>query len=180
MKSSPTSAFHRKPSIGVTRARHDDSTSNLMRHTRECDHINSSGSGSITAFAQGSTYTPQKHRMKIALWVARRNRPFAIVEDSELLDIFYDLNSKVVTPSRYTVSRDVKEIFQMSRIKVAEILKVRIQFYCFFVSSRSHFALGISWKASSLCRWLDLAKRYFIYWHHSALGVRGSDLISDP
>jgi hypothetical protein len=64
--------------------------------------------------------------MKIALWVARRNRPFAIVEDSELLDIFYDLNSKVVTPSRYTVSRDVTEIFQMSRIKVAEILKVWI------------------------------------------------------
>jgi hypothetical protein len=32
----------------------------------------------------------------------------------------------VVTPSRYTVSRDVKEIFQMSRIKVANILKVWI------------------------------------------------------
>jgi hypothetical protein len=95
-----------------------------MRHARECDNIASAGSGAITAFAQGSTYTPHKHRMKIALWVAHRNRPFSIVEDSELLDIFYDLNSKVVTPSLYTVSRDVKEIFQMSRVKVVEILKV--------------------------------------------------------
>jgi hypothetical protein len=57
----------------------------------------------------------------------RRNRPFAIVEDPELLDIFTDLNNKVVTPSRYTVSRDVKEIFQISRVKVAEILKVNIR-----------------------------------------------------
>jgi Na+-transporting NADH:ubiquinone oxidoreductase subunit NqrA len=62
--------------------------------------------------------------MKIALWVARRHRPFSIVEDPELLDIFTDLNNKVVTPSRYTVSRDVKEIFQLSRKQVSELLKV--------------------------------------------------------
>jgi hypothetical protein len=62
--------------------------------------------------------------MKIALWVARRHRPFAIVEDKELVDIFTDLNNKVEVPSRFTVSRDVKEIFLMSRLKVSEILKV--------------------------------------------------------
>jgi hypothetical protein len=115
---------HRSPSVVVTRARHDDSTSNLMRHVRWCDHTAEPGSGSITVFAQGSTYTPHKHRMKIALWVARRHRPFSIVEDPELLDIFTDLNNKAVTPSRYTVSRDVKEIFQLSRKKVSELLKV--------------------------------------------------------
>lgn len=125
----PTTLIHaysnyRSPSVAVTRARHDDSTSNLMRHVRWCDHTAEPGSGSITAFAQGSTYTRHKHRMKIALWVARRHRPFSIVEDPELLDIFTDLNNKVVTPSRYTVSRDVKEIFQLSRKKVSELLKV--------------------------------------------------------
>ena len=66
--------------------------------------------------------------MKLALWVVRCNRPFAIVEDTELVDIFRDLNNKVVTPSRYTVSHDVKEIFQMSRLRVAEILKAKIHF----------------------------------------------------
>ena len=98
----------------MSRARHDDSTSNLVRHVRDCDKTAPPGSGSITAFAQGSTYTPHKLQMKIALWVARRHRPFSIIEDPELIDILRDLNSKVVTPSRYTVSRDVKEIFQMS------------------------------------------------------------------
>jgi alpha-amylase/alpha-mannosidase (GH57 family) len=62
--------------------------------------------------------------MKIAIWVARRHRPFTIVEDDELIDIFMDLNNKVEVPSRSTVSRDVKEIFDMSRKRVANILKV--------------------------------------------------------
>lgn len=66
--------------------------------------------------------------MKIALWIARRARPFSIVEDPELLDIFTDLNSKCITPSRYTVSRDIKEIFVLSREKVGEILQVSAQF----------------------------------------------------
>jgi hypothetical protein len=112
--------------VTVTRARHDDSTSNLVCHVHNCDKIAPPGSGSIMAFAQGSTYTPHKLRMKIALWIARRHRPFSIIEDPELIDILIDLNSKVVTPSRYTVSRDVKEIFQMSRSKVSQILKVSV------------------------------------------------------
>jgi hypothetical protein len=62
--------------------------------------------------------------MKVALWVVRRNRPFAIVEDQELLDIFHDLNNKCVTPSASTVSCDVKEIFHMTRVKVAGRLQV--------------------------------------------------------
>jgi hypothetical protein len=62
--------------------------------------------------------------MKLALWVARRHRPFAIVEDEELVAIFKELNNKVEVPSQRTVSRDVKEIFDISRAKVAEILQV--------------------------------------------------------
>jgi hypothetical protein len=61
-------------------------------------------SSSITAFAQGSTYNPHKFRMKIAIWIARRHRPFSITEDDELIDIFMDLNNKVEVPSRFTVS----------------------------------------------------------------------------
>jgi hypothetical protein len=63
--------------------------------------------------------------MKLSLWVSRRHRPFAIVEDEELMDIFKDLNSKVEVPSRFTVSRDVKEIFEISRKQVATMLKAR-------------------------------------------------------
>ncbi|KAG6917200.1 hypothetical protein DXG01_003404 [Tephrocybe rancida] len=45
------------------------------------------------------------------------------VEDAELLDMFKDLNSAVVVPSRVTVSRDVKEIFNITCDKVAEMLQ---------------------------------------------------------
>ena len=62
--------------------------------------------------------------MKLALWVACCHRPFAIVEDDELVEIFMDLNNKVEVLSRFTVSGDVKEIFLMNRVKVSEILKV--------------------------------------------------------
>jgi hypothetical protein len=93
--------------------------------------------------------------MKIALWVARRHRPFAIVEDDELIEIFMDLNNKVEVPSRFTVSRDVKEIFELSRKRVAEILKVRA-----IISSRfssEDICLGIPGKTTPLRRWLDFA-----------------------
>jgi hypothetical protein len=67
--------------------------------------------------------------MKLTIWVVRCHQPFAIVKDDELIDIFMGLNSEVEVPSRFTVSWDVKEIFDLSHIKVAAILKVR-QFTC--------------------------------------------------
>lgn len=80
----------------------------------------------MSAYTGGSQYTKGKHRMKIALWIARRNRPFSIVEDPELLDIFADLNIHCVTPKRRTVSRDMKEIFHVSQANLASMLRVRI------------------------------------------------------
>ena len=117
--------WSRYPSTFVPRARHDESTSNLVRHVNQCAPSNKAASQAITAYAQGSTYNPSTHRMKIALWVARHNRLFAIIEDKGLLEIFGDLNSKCVTPLANTVSCDVKEIFQMTRVKVAAMLQVR-------------------------------------------------------
>ena len=111
------------PSITVSRARHDESTSNLKHHVDQCAPPASGESRAITAYAHGSAYNTATHRMKLALWVARRHRPFAIVEDPELLDIFHDLNDKCATPSASTVSRDVKEIFQVTRLKVAQLLQ---------------------------------------------------------
>jgi hypothetical protein len=78
----------------------------------------------MTTYAQGSKYNEATHRMKIALWVARRNRPFSIVEDEELLDIFKDLNSNCITPLRKTVAQDIREIFTISRQNIGKILRV--------------------------------------------------------
>jgi hypothetical protein len=128
------SFYSSRPSINIVRARHDESTSNLSRHVQKCTPVDSKEAHAMQAYSQGSQYTPAQHRMKLALWVARRNRPFAIVEDPELLDIFSDLNSRCVTPGRRTVSRDIKEIFTLSRAKVAAILQVRLAFRYIVVS----------------------------------------------
>lgn len=111
------------------------------------------GAGTLKEFAHGSSYTPHKFRMKIALWVARRHRPFAIVENSELVEIFKDLNNKAVVPSRHRVSRDVDEIFEMSRKKVANILKVRVACSCLLTSPAitSNVVIGISGEIAPLC-----------------------------
>lgn len=73
----------------------------------------------ITAFAQGSRYTPARLRYKLALWVTRCHRPFSIVEDPELVDIFQDFNSRVLIPSRHTLTRDIQDIYQVTRKSLA-------------------------------------------------------------
>jgi hypothetical protein len=121
---------YRNPSVIVTRVRHDKSTSNLVRHADRCAPGATTTTSSITSFAHDSTYSYPKFRVKLALWVARRHRPFSIVEDKELINIFMDLNNKVEVPSHVTVSHDVKEIFQISRSKSAEILQVGHSLSC--------------------------------------------------
>jgi hypothetical protein len=78
----------------------------------------------MAIYASGSTYTAASHRMKIALWVSKYNRPFSIVEDEDLLEIFTDLNPNCITPMRRTVSRDVNQIFALSRTQVGALLRV--------------------------------------------------------
>ncbi|KAJ7745210.1 hypothetical protein DFH07DRAFT_749036, partial [Mycena maculata] len=96
----------KNPSVKINRARHDDSTSNLVWHVDGCEPQSSSA---IAAFAGGSSYNPTKHR---------------IAEDQELREIFYDLNNRVQHPSAMTVSRDVKEIFKISLENLAKILQL--------------------------------------------------------
>lgn len=59
------------------------------------------------------------------MWVSRRNRPFAIVADSEFLEIVHMLYAKAEVPHPTTVSRDVQEIFGISRSHLADHLQVR-------------------------------------------------------
>ena len=112
------------PSIKVSRAWHDESTSNLVHHADSCDPSDSPASHAMASFAHGSTYSAPKLQMKLALWAVCHHRPFAIVTDPEFIEILTDLNNKVIVPSPNTLSRDVKEIFNMSRLKVASILQV--------------------------------------------------------
>jgi hypothetical protein len=128
------SCVRSNPSIKVTRARHDESTSNLVCHANSCDPAQSSASRAITAFAQGSTYTAPKLRMKLALWVVRHHRSFAIVADADFIDILHDLDSRVIVPSPQTVSRDVQDIFKITRTHIIKMLQVSLYHRLFFHS----------------------------------------------
>ncbi|KAF8584357.1 hypothetical protein K439DRAFT_1346259, partial [Ramaria rubella] len=53
------------------------------------------------------------------LWVACRHRPYAIIQDPELLEIFKMLYEPAQIPSPCTLSRDIQEAFDISCVQVA-------------------------------------------------------------
>lgn len=61
---------------------------------------------------------------KLIQWVVRKHRPFAIIEDEDLLDIFMMLYAKVQVPSAQTISRDIQEVFLLTRKNVVEMLNM--------------------------------------------------------
>lgn len=129
----------------------------------------------MRVYAHGSQYNQARHRMKIALWIARHNHPFSIVEDEELLDIFSDLNSACVTPKRRTVSRDIQQIFFMSRENIGALLWVCL-YLCFLIlNTDSNEYIGLSRKASHLCRWMDFSQHHCLHRSHGSLGCGRQD-----
>ncbi|OJT06793.1 hypothetical protein TRAPUB_2358 [Trametes pubescens] len=112
--------FH--PSKAVLRADYEDSTTNLKRHAELCDPPETPATEMITAYASGVSYSPSRMRYLIAMWCARRHRPFSIVEDEEFREILHMLYPKVSLPSRFTVSRDIQMIVEDSRDRVKELL----------------------------------------------------------
>ncbi len=44
-------------------------------------------------------------------WVIHHHRPYGIIEDDELLEIFRMLNSKAEIPSARTLSCNIQEVF---------------------------------------------------------------------
>ena len=124
----------------MTRTRYDDTTSNLLRHVQGCGGETGSESlKNITAFAHGSRYTPARLRYKLALWITRRHRPFSIVEDPELIGIFQDFNNKVMIPSCQTLTRDIHDIFEITRKSLAgQLQNVEGKFHLIIEIGRAH------------------------------------------
>jgi hypothetical protein len=75
-------------------------------------------------FAGG--YTRERLRWKLLRWVVLKNRPFAIVEDEELVEILAMLNPKVNSPSGQTVGRDVCDVHEMMMQKLLHLLEVSL------------------------------------------------------
>ncbi|KAF8579150.1 hypothetical protein K439DRAFT_1360241, partial [Ramaria rubella] len=101
----------------------DDLTSNLLTHKTQCSPDLATGHSSIKSFAHGSSYSAAHLHYLLALWVACRHRPYAIIEDPELLEILQMLFEPVEVPSARTLSRDVQEVFAISQWEVGRILQ---------------------------------------------------------
>lgn len=110
----------------VSRVRWGDGTGNLSKHVKQCEKKDQQvpEGQRINDFAHGSTYTKARFRYIFAKWIARRNRPFTIAQDPELLELFRMLYAKVEVPHPSTISSDVREIFRMARKQLAKVLQV--------------------------------------------------------
>ncbi len=111
------------PKKSCTRVRTDPSTTNLNKHINKCNPPVVTGQGSIAQYAAGSTYDKAEFRYLTTVWIARCHRPFAIVKDEPLLDMFKMLYARVEVPSASTASHDVKEVFAMSKAEVGVYLQ---------------------------------------------------------
>jgi hypothetical protein len=94
----------RNPSKFLLRGRYEDSTKNLLDHQRNCNPADTPESKQITAFANGVKYSDACFRYLLAMWCACRHRPFNIVMNKELMEIFTMLYAHVKVPHPITVS----------------------------------------------------------------------------
>ena len=121
----------RYPSRHVDRTDYEDSTGNLRRHVLACDPDETPENEMITSYAQGVTYSAPRVRFLLAMWCARRHRPFAIVDDPEFRELLSMLYARVQIPSRHTVSRDVQTIMDETRARVLDYFKVCLYIYAY-------------------------------------------------
>jgi hypothetical protein len=61
---------------------------------------------------------------EIVKWVTESMRPFSIVEDKGFQMLMKTGRPSMYIPSRHTVARDVKLVFQNTRNKIAKMLQV--------------------------------------------------------
>ena len=100
------------------------STSNLLRHVRNCEPEETPEVELLASFAAGSTYSKAKFRFKLAVWIARRHRPFNLVEDPEFRELLYMLYGRVEIPSRKSTARDVLSLVRYVKQQLIARLQV--------------------------------------------------------
>jgi len=135
-KSYLTTARH--PSHIRTRRSDDVSTGNLNRHIRECDPVATLEHKVMAKFVAGCTYTQERFRFQLALWVVQKCRPYAIVEDEELGTAFRMLHGSVEVPSRFSVIRDINMMYGMTKARLIAWFEVCVGYRDSGLSCRSH------------------------------------------
>ncbi|TBU22600.1 hypothetical protein BD311DRAFT_675736, partial [Dichomitus squalens] len=140
----------------VDRKDYQDSTGNLTRHRLLCEPEDTPQRDMITAYASGTVYSPSRIRFLIAMWCARRHRPFTIVEDPEFKSLLEMLYVKVKIPSRHVVSRDIKCILEFSKDRVIARFQVRLAAH----PGRIHLCVD-GWTSPNVFSFLGITAHWF-------------------
>jgi hypothetical protein len=74
-------------------------------------------------------YSEAAFRYLMTIWVVKHHRPFTIVDDAPLREAFQMLYAKAKVPSANTVSRDVRDIHELSKAGVIAMLSVSVFFH---------------------------------------------------
>lgn len=119
----PTTNKSRNPSKSIVRACTDNSTHNLRNHIQGCSPEASASSLLLKKYASGCSYNRAEFHVDVLIWIARRCRPYSIVEDPELRDLFQMLFQGVVIPHQRAISADTKTFFELCHEKVSTVLK---------------------------------------------------------
>ncbi|KIJ35364.1 hypothetical protein M422DRAFT_180834, partial [Sphaerobolus stellatus SS14] len=66
----------------------DTSTGNLQHHVDKCEPKRTKQTHAMEKFAQGAGYTCDGFQFGLVKWITSASRPFIIVEDQGLTDLF--------------------------------------------------------------------------------------------
>src|SRR6266481_394479 len=112
-------------STGTSRVQKSNnaSTGNLHKHIAFCVP-QSNESKIMEKFAAGCTYSHKGFCWLVMCWVVCKNRPYTIIDDEEVYDIFQMLHVNVNIPCANTLVGDIKLTHSMMRDKLIKLFEV--------------------------------------------------------
>ena len=93
----------------------------------------------MAKFVAGCTYTRERFRFQLALWVTHKCHPYAIVEDEELVAAFRTLHGLVDVPSQFSMNRDIKMMYHMTKSRLIATFEV-----CLVIKFPGSLANGVN------------------------------------
>ncbi|KZS86491.1 hypothetical protein SISNIDRAFT_420845, partial [Sistotremastrum niveocremeum HHB9708] len=108
----------------------DTATSNLGKHVLSCNEA--AQLANMAKFLAGSTYTREKLRWLILVWIVRNNLPFSIVDTEQFRAIILLFNPQADIPSHTTITNDIEILFAMAQKRLIKKFAVRIFFFLLF------------------------------------------------
>lgn len=97
-------------------------------------------------------------RWMLVHWVVAKNRLYLIVEDQEFRDLVQYLKPRSEIPSANTLAKDIREVYDLMKIKVIDSFTVCLYLHSALVDSHfidhtiSAIMVGFTFRA---CGWVD-------------------------